>query len=298
MHQDRHDHGIDFRGGAVGTVTVFSAPAGSDPHNVRYEISLLGNDQDFIQHSVIKTPKVDAAGHVYTSEVTVVTSVIPKDRPNVCGRFDVKMYIPPTLEKLHISSHSLAHIRYDKSANIKLQALYVTLYSMDADNLIQTSDNIISDQIALEVTRGWIVGDVAVVEETNVRTQRGDGNVNVHVHPQQPRNPVNPEVAVLGTTTGAGKTQVVVHANNGWRRPIEASHISAMNGPVELTYKDAGINGLVGVEAKELKETGMEELQSGEVGGENGRQWTHWVGSKTGTDRIVVSSRGWVAMYF
>ncbi|KAF9449173.1 hypothetical protein P691DRAFT_812858 [Macrolepiota fuliginosa MF-IS2] len=109
---------------------------------------------------------------------------------------------------------------------------------------------------------------------------------------------MNPETAILGTTTGAGRTQVVVHANRGYKRPIEASHISAMNGPVEVTYKGAQINGLVKVEAKELKETGMVELRSGEVEGEDGRQWTHWVGSKAGSDRITVSSRGWVAMYF
>lgn len=293
MHPQRFDHGVDIHGGAVGTIIVHAAS--HDSPNIRYEVSLRSNDRDFIQRSVIKLPKKDAAGNVFSSETLISTPYLPKENPDLCARFDVKMYVPPSLKKLHLSSHALAHIKFDKDAKLKLENLYMTLYGMDRVNMIQSSTDVKADKTALEVTRGWIVGDVAVVDEATIRTQRGDGNVRVDVYPEPAKDQKAPETVLFETTTGAGRTKVVYHRNKGVKRPIEARHISARNGPMEFTYKDAGFSGLIGIEANQLKETGLEKLEN-VVEGE-GEQWTHYVGSKDGTDKISINSRGWVGLY-
>lgn len=293
IHPERFDHGVDFRGGAVGTITVTSAS--SDSSNVRYQITLRSNDKDLVQKSIIKMPALDSDGRLFNSMSIITMPHAPKDNPGACLRYDVKMFVPPSLKKLHLGSHTHTHIKFDENAKIKLEGLFVTLFTNDEGNIIQSSSSIKADKLSLQLTRGWIVGDVAVVDETDLTTQRGDGVLHVDVYPEPPKDK-NPEVVSLDTTTGAGRTNVVIHSNKGARRPIDATHISSRNGPMEFTYKDSGFGGLLAVDAKELEGIGMEKLDASEV--QEDEQWNYYVGSKDGKDRVRVNSRGWVGLYF
>lgn len=295
MHPERFDHGVDIHGDAVGTVTLLSSSTQSTA--IHYEVTLRSNDHALLQKSILKLPQGDAIGNVLDSMVTISTPYIPKESVDVCIRYDVKVYIPPSLKKLHVASHSLAHIKFDKHAKIKLEDLFVTLFSRDSNNIIQTTTSVKADRMSLEVTRGWIVGDVSVVDETDITTQRGDGVVHVDIYPEAPKDKENPEAVSLQTTTGAGKTQVWYHKNKGAKRPIDAMHLSSQNGPMEITYKGADINGLVDMEAENYETTGLESL--GNIKTEEwNKQWTHFVGNKDGKDKILVSTRGWVGLYF
>lgn len=71
-------------------------------------------------------------------------------------------------------------------------------------------------------------------------------------------------------------------------------HVSSKNAPVELTYKDAGFNGLVKLDVGQSKVTGLEKLEDVK---EAGQEWTHFSGDKNGADRIAINSRGWVGLY-
>ncbi len=295
MQPQRLDHGVDIHGGAVGTITLLSSSVQTS--NIRYEVTLRSNNNDLLQKTAIRLPHVDATGNLLDSMVTISTPAILKEDKDTCIRYDVKLYVPSSLKELHISSHALAHINFDKDAKIQLKDLFVTLFSLDRDNIIQTTTSVKADKMWLEVTRGWIVGDVSVGNEANLMTQRGDGILHVNVHPEAPKDKKNPEAVSLQTTTGAGKTYVVYHKNKGAKRPIDSMHLSSKNGPMEFTYKGAGFNGLVNMGAEDFKATALESLQGGGDGEQN-QQWTHYAGNKDGGDKMSVSSRGWVGLYF
>ena len=294
MHPERFDHGVDFRGDAVGTVTITSASA--DSSNVRYEITLRSNDKDLLQKSIIRMPALDDYGHLFESMAVLTSPRIPKSHPNTCFRYDVKILVPPSLKSLHLASHTRTHVKFDEKAKINMEGLFVTLFTNDKNNIIQSSRSIKANTLNLQTTRGWLVGDIAIVDETNLSTQRGDAILHVHVHPEPPRDKSNPELAAFDTTTGAGKTNVVIHSNEGMKRPIDATHTSSRNGPMKLTYKNSGFDGLLRVQAKELEAVGMEKLDSSNV--QKGEKWNYFVRDKDGKDRIRVNSRGRVELYF
>ncbi|KAJ3576757.1 hypothetical protein NP233_g211 [Leucocoprinus birnbaumii] len=293
IHPERFDHGIDLRGGALGTITLTSAS--TDSSNVRYEITLRSNDKDLVQKSLIKMPTLDSDGRMFESQSTITTARIPKGSKDTCLRYDVKMFIPPSLKKLHLGSHTHTHVKFDENAKIKLETLVVTLYTNDVGNIVQASRSVKADKLNIQMTRGWLIGDVAIVNEADLMTQRGDAVLHVDVYPESPKDKENPEVVTLDTTTGAGRTNVVVHKNKGTKRPIDATHISSRNGPMEFTYKDYGLDGLIAVESKELENIGMERLVAGE---QDGEQWNYYVGGKDGKDRVRVNTRGWVGLFF
>jgi len=294
MHPERFNHGVDFRGGAVGTITI--ASTSTDSSNVRYEITLRSDDKDLLQKSVIKMPALDDNGSLFESMAVIATPRVPKSHPSTCFRYDVKIIVPPSLKSLHLASHTRTHVRFDEKAKINMEGLFVKLFTNDKDNIIQSSRSVQANTINLQLTRGWLVGDVAILDETNLSTQRGDGVLHVHVHPEPPRDKSNPQTAALDVTTGAGKTNVVVHSSEGTKRPIDATHISSKNGPMKLTYKDSGFDGLLAVQAKELEATGMEKLDPSDM--QKGEKWNYSVGNKDGKDRIRVNSRGRVGLYF
>lgn len=293
MQPEKFDHGIDIRGDGVGTITL--ASASQDSSTIHYEISISSSDVNLLQASKIivpKPPQGKAGGGMYSSVTKILTPYFKSERPEACVRFDVKLHVPPSLKKLHLASHASAHIKYEEGADVKLQNLYVTLFGLDTNNMIQTSKDVRSKHTSLEVTRGWIVGDIALVDDVTVMTQRGDGMMYVQVYPEPPRSEEAPETATFQTTTGAGKTEVFFHKNKGAKRPITSSHVSSRNGPVALNYEDAGFGGLVKMLAGTSKTVGLEKLDNLEE--DDG--WTHFAGNKDGEDRMSINSRGWVSL--
>ncbi|KAG6856098.1 hypothetical protein H0H87_007434 [Tephrocybe sp. NHM501043] len=288
-----HDHSFDIRGSAVGTFVI--AQGTSDQIDVKYEMTLRSGDESLLQYVDVVYPDYYEDGAVRNSRLVVTTP-----RPGTeaeCMRFDIVMYVPPTLKKLHVVSHATTHVQFAAGANIDLESFYVTLFAMDKNNLILPSQSIRGDYMALELIRGWIVGDVALVNSTSVTTQRGDGVTNVRIHPVAPSDPEHPTPVELRTTTGAGRTDVFYTGSKAFKRQIDSVHMSSRNADLYLNYKEAEFSGRIELDSKSYTITGAQRITD-VPNEEDSQKWTHWVGDQNGVDQIYVRSRGWSGLYF
>ncbi|KAG6862199.1 hypothetical protein C0995_002129 [Termitomyces sp. Mi166 len=283
-----NDHSFDFRGSAVGTFVI--TQGASDLKDVKYEMTLRTGDETLLQYINIIYPDFNEDGSI--SSRLVVSA--PRAGPDTeCMRFDIIMYIPPTLKKLHVVSHATTHVQFAPDAKIELESFYITLFAMDQNNLILPSQTVRSHDMALELIRGWIVGDVAILNSTSITTQQGDGVTNLRAHPTAPSDPEHPSPVTLRTTTGAGRTDIFYISSKVFKRQIDNVHLSSRNADMYLTYKDADFSGRVGLDSKSYTTTGLHRFEN--VSG--GQTWTHWAGDKNGADQIFVRSRGWSGLY-
>lgn len=288
---ERYDHSLDITGSAVGTITVTEAPP--DVDEVQYRFTIKSNDMSLLDDIQLVYPGLKP-GPDSTSRLIIITPHVGKDEPS-CMRFDVIMYVPKSLKKLHVASHTLTHIKLDPEAHLNLEDTYVTLFGMNPSNILMSTENFRSTTMFLEVYRGWIVGHASIVNKTTITTQRGDGVMNVHVHPTAPTDPENPSQVVLQTTSGAGRTDVFIENDKAFvHRPMRSLHTSGMNADLFLTYKKAQFDGNIRLTSAAFTATGVQTYSSG--GSESA--WTHWVGDMDGRDEIVVKSRGWTGLYF
>ena len=224
------------------------------------------------------------------SRLQLITPTKTPEMASACTRFDVTIYLPPAVRTLHVQSHVGAHIKFDPDSNLNFDSLTVTLYSLDENNMLIMSEGVHAKHAKLQLTRGWFVGDVTIVDEAELITQRGDGRLHVRVHPA-PSAADPPAPVKLATTTGAGRADVVYVERGAPHRPIDASHVVAMHGDLYLTYTDAAFNGTVDLRAKSFSATGLENA----FGREDGLPY---VGSKDGADRMAVRTQGWAGLYF
>ncbi|KAG6865839.1 hypothetical protein C0991_011171 [Blastosporella zonata] len=288
-----NDHSFDFRGSAVGTFVIAQGTA--DQTDIKYEMTLRSGDETSLKSIDFIYPDFNEDGTVRNSRLVITT---PRTGPEAeCMRFDIVMYVPPALKKLNVVSHATTHVQFAPDADINLESFYVTLFAMDQNNPILPSQSVRGESMALELIRGWIVGDVAIVNSTSVTTQRGDGTTNVRAHPTAPSDPEHPAPATLRTTTGAGRTDLFYIGSSAFKRQIDSIHMSSRNADMYLTYKEAGFSGRIELDSKSFAATGLQRFQN--VPGEEGSQkWTHWVGDKDGADQVYVRSRGWSGLYF
>ncbi|TFK44266.1 hypothetical protein BDQ12DRAFT_701788 [Crucibulum laeve] len=285
------DHAFDIRGDAVGTFTLAQAPDGAK--EIKYDMTISSNDAALLKNIHFREPHG-------TDSRFIVTTPRPAVGSKSCTRFDITMYVPSNLKKLHVASHSPMHFQVAKEAHVHLDDLYVTLFAMEPKNMIVSHEKLHANNMALEVYRGWIVGEASIVKETSIITQRGDGIANLRIHPTTPSNPESPEPATLRTTTGAGRTDISYVGSKGYKRLIDSIHISSRNADLHLTYKEAEFNGKIELSSKSYTLTGASKLQSDPNAGgdEEDSKWTHYAGDVNGGDKIYVSSRGWTGLYF
>jgi len=289
------DHGFDIRGYGVGTITI--ADGEVDATEVKYEISIKSNKEDLLGDVGFVYPDINDDGSVARSRLIIETSRIPGVDDRTCMKFDIKVYVPSNLKKLHVASHTaVAHIQFAPGARIDIEELWATTYSMDQRNLVVASREVTAKKLSLEVYRGWIFGDAPIVEQTSVSTQRGDGIANVKFFPT-----ANEKKAILRTTTGAGRSDFSF-ITTGEKRQIDSTHISSRNADMYLTYREAGFVGKVEIDSKSLTMTGatpwdIRRPGSTDESGEKSK-WTHYVQDREGKDEIYVNSRGWAGLYF
>jgi len=284
----RKDHSIDIGGSAVGTITVTEAAADID--EVQYKFTIRSNDMSMVDQIDLTYPGLKP-GPDSTSRLVIGTPRFPRDSSS-CVRYDVVMYIPRALKKLHVASHAPAHVKFDPEAHLDLEETYVTLYAMSQMNILESSQNLRSTSLSLEVYRGWLVGQASIVNRTSIATQRGDGVMNVHVHPTAPADPENPSQVTLQTSSGAGRTDLFFENDKVFaHRPIKSLHTSAMRADVYLHYKAAEFDGNIILGSSSFTATGAKSYSAG-------GSWTHWVGDTDGKDEIIVKSKGWTGLYF
>jgi hypothetical protein len=118
--------------------------------------------------------------------------------------------------------------------------------------------------------------------------------------------------ATLRTTTGAGRSDFTyVRDAQSRDRVIDSEHLSSRNADIKLRYHKSGFNGLIEMSAKLFDVHGANVLGDAQDNepphGEGLRkrddtpgssQWTHYVGSEEGKDRLMVYTRGWAGLYF
>lgn len=293
VNTQHQDHVFLTSGGAVGTLTL--ADGEPDAHEIKYEMVVRASDDALLEFVYFEYPEYNEDKTITRSRVSMTT---PHGSGGSCVRYDVTMYVPPSLKKLDIVLHTTTHVQFAAGAHINTENLFVTLYSTDSNNIIVPSKHITSQRQALEVYRGWIVGDASIVKETSITTQRGDGLANVKLHPAPPSHPNAPEPAVLKTTTGAGRSDFFYIGEKAFKRPIDSTHISSRNADVYLTYNEAEFSGRIGMSSKLYSMTGAQKITPSRPIGNDPLTWTHYVGDINGGDRISVSSRGWTGLYF
>ena len=291
VNTQHQDHVFLTSGGTVGTLTLADGEA--DAQEIKYEMVLRASDEELLKSIYFKYPEYDEDLKTITrSRVSMTT---PHGSDGSCVRFDATMYIPPSLKKLDIALHTTTHVQFAAGAHINTEDLFVTLYSTDPNNIIVPSKQVTSQRQALEVYRGWIVGDASIVKETSITTQRGDGLANVKLHPAPPSDSNAQEPAVLRTTTGSGRSDFFYLGEKAFKRPIDSTHISSKNADVYLTYSGADFSGKIEMSSKSYTVTGAQKITSID---NDASTWTHYVGNIDGGDMISISSRGWTGLYF
>lgn len=286
------DHFFDIRGAAMGTITIADGKA--DATEVIYTMTLRASAAGIVEDTAFVYPDIDAdTGVVTRSRLIIETSRVPAIERYKCMRFDITMYVPPTLKRLHVASHAnVTHVRFAPGSRAAMDNLIVTLYSPFNENLIETNFDVTPEELSLEVYRGWIVGEASIVKETSVFTQRGDGVANVKF------KPASSYKSNLYTTTGAGRSDFKFIKNEKFSNQIEARHISSRNGDVYLTYAEAGFNGKIDMDSTSFTVTNAEKFDDSVPGDGTEPTFTHYHGSISGEDRIFVTSRGWTGLYF
>ena len=298
MGPQKFDHSFDIRGSARGTFIVTQGT--SESEEIKYEMTLRSNDPALLQDVSIRYPDTDENGAILNSRLLITTPRVASSSSS-CMRYEIKMHVPPSLRQLYIASHTPMHLQFDPDTNIELDGLSVIMFAMDTSlSMILPQQSIRASRLALEVYRGWIVGDVAVVNETTITTQRGDGVANVKAHPTAPVNPAVPEPASFRTTTGAGRTDVFYITPKAFKRPIKNIHMSSRNADMYLTYREAEFSGRIQLDSRSFTATGVQPLPKTEEpdSDRDGQsKWTHWAGDKYGVDTMYIQSRGWTGLY-
>ena len=289
QNQGRGDHSMDFRGGAMGTVTLVEGEEGLT--DIKYELTLRTNDETLLESVVLDVPSKDEIDSAQkSSRVQLVTPRLERGGP-ACMRYDVKVYLPPSVKTLHVQSHTTSQVKFDPESNFNLNSLSVSMYRRDKKSMLLLTEAVHAAKMHLRITEGWLVGDTTLSGDSSFMTQDGDAVLNLRVRPA-PTTDAAVHPVKLSTTTGAGRADVTFLGHAGeTHRPIDSTHVVAMGGDLYLTYKDASFNGPVDLNAKSFTATGLQNSFKQDGG-------LPYAGSRDGVDKMLVKSNAWVGLYF
>ena len=138
VNQNKGDHSVDFRGGAVGTIVVAQGEA--DLKDVKYEVTLRASSEDLFESVILDYPTPEeVAQNTKSSRLQLAMPTPPAPK---CMRFDVTMYLPPAAKTLHIQTHATTQIKFDPDSNFNLNTLFVTLYKLDGRNMVLPTEGV------------------------------------------------------------------------------------------------------------------------------------------------------------
>ncbi|KAF8150730.1 hypothetical protein B0H34DRAFT_150279 [Crassisporium funariophilum] len=252
-----HDHTFDMRGAALGTLTIASNP-NPEITDVMYDVLITGEPSD-LANIKISYPDVDEDGDVAHSHLNITTPpgpyLVSPYGPGAiswttCMRFDITLYVPQNLKKLHVVAHSVIHIAFGAASHIKLQELTISIDDAQSrhgphyDSIIVPHESLHADKLSITTETAWIIGGVSIMDETIIRNRNGRTKLTVV---QGPGNNLDqPEPALLKTFTSNGMTEIHYSSQGGYRkRPIRSTHITYRSGNLNLFYGEAEFNGLL-----------------------------------------------------
>ena len=290
-------HQLNVKGAAVGTVFITEASSGAT--DITMEMTLRSDDKTLLDQ--VKTTLTEPESEREWTNTLITT---PRPIQNACMRYDIVLYIPPTLKTLNIDVHAVAQIKFDPKAQIQLDSLLIQTYGIDQRVMVLPTERIKANRLEINAYRGWLVGDMAIANETIIVTKTGPVVANIHFHPTVALDLKNPEPAYLTTRTDRGRTDLFYENHNdpntNPHRPIVSEHLSGRmmgkGGDLYLTYKDADFSGRVDLQAKSHTTYNLKgNLSRPDQGG--GTLPYH--GNPDGGDSLRVrAANGWVGLYF
>ncbi|KAI5121974.1 hypothetical protein M0805_002044 [Coniferiporia weirii] len=281
---EHRDHDLLIGGGAVGTLVL--APSTSVDNDIRIRATVRSNDASAIAGVVVQTPASGSAPPAGARGTSYFSLSTPAEVPGKCARYDVTVYIPLALHRLRIAASSVVQVKYDFGDDVRVMSeLDITLSSAAGTNLLLPSDRIIVEDSVLDMSGGYAVGTVSVLNSTTIDTRSGDATAVLTLSATR----LDGSYVYVSTLTGTGRSDFVYV--NPLHRAVHSEHTSygLSDSELRLTYDKARFNGRVEVDARSYS---MRGVQSG------GRDGERWVGDKDAGDLLKVSTKGWVGIYF
>ncbi|KAI0690901.1 hypothetical protein BC835DRAFT_1280069 [Cytidiella melzeri] len=285
-------HSVQLRGDAFGTFVVTNGA--KDATDIEYDFVLRSSDESMLQSVVFNYPTRDEV-----DDGSASSHVLLETPPNIldqssCMRFDIFLRVPPQLKELSIQTSSLSHIKFEPSVEIDLDKLDIAVHAPYGNNLVLPSSSVRAKNLSILIRKGYLVGDVSIVNSTSIDTTYGDAISNLYVYPSSGTE--DDGVATLSTLTGDGRSEFfyMFDSGSGAHRQIASKHTSKGTGELYLKYEKSEFSGKVEVKAGSSTVYGMHTVDFH-------KSFTKgWVGEEDGKDRISATSgrQGWVGLYF
>ena len=300
------DHDLVIDGGAVGTI-VLAPSIDADDHSVKVRTTVRTSDSRLLNSVEVHTPESSPLPPSQAPSASYFKLLTPTYAEGVdtCMRYDLTVYIPPTLRSLRLSAGSVAQVKveFDDSPR-ELHELFLDLGSNAAVNLILPSATLIADNAKINMRGGYLVGALPVANSTVINTSRGDAITKLDVFttgyelPETDQDDQSgKDFAHLYSVSGAGRTDFTYE--NRAMRPIKSEHIVKTYKPssteLRLTYKDAAFNGKIDLNAPSYS---LRNVESDRFGSRPDGEREFWVGDKEGGDHLKIATPGWVGLYF
>lgn len=291
-------HVLELQGGAVGTLVLEDAAI--DAEDIEIDLIVRTNDKALLDFVTFNYPTRDEINEGLSDSRARLST--PRMVKTSCMRYDIVLRVPPSLKDLDIQSHAISQIQFASQADINLDSLSVAMYAASNKNMLLPKSNVHAKELTLAVPKGWLVGEVSIVDKTVINTKGGDAVSNVRVLPfAQTSKSESAELgkAVLETTTGVGRSDFFYISDLvSTRRAISSTHTSSSKGDMYLTYSDADFSGKVQMKAQSYSAIGLQHEPGLPPTDQDGTMHA-WVGDANGEDMLVVrSERGWVGLYF
>ncbi|KAL5506912.1 hypothetical protein ACEPAH_6368 [Sanghuangporus vaninii] len=300
------DHDLVIDGGAVGTI-VFAPSINIDDHSIKVLASVRTSDSRLLNSVEVHTPESSPLPPSQEPSTSYFNLLTPTQAEGVdtCMRYDLTIYIPPTLRSLHLSARSVAQVKVEfDDAPRELHELRLDLASDAVVNLVLPSATLTANNINIDMRGGYLVGTLPIANATVINTSKGDAITKLDMFttgyelPEMDKDKQSgKDVAHLYSISGAGRTDFTYE--NRAMRPIQSEHIVKTYKPsateLRLTYKDAAFNGKIDLRAPS---SSMRNVQSDHSVSQPGGQREYWAGDKEGGDYLKISSPGWVGLYF
>ena len=280
------DTSVTIRGRAVGTIIL--ADGAADAEDIKLEMVLRSDKKELLDGVKFRYPTIDDIKEGLSESIVHLDTPTTMDS---CMRYDIVLRVPPALKELSIKASSVTQLKFAEDAQVTLDSLRVSLQAIGGKSdlsMVLPHANVRAKQLSLATYNGWLVGDVSIVDSTELATHQGAAVMNVHVYPRAADT-----TALLTTRSGNGRADVFYESDPGAPHRAIASTHRGRKGDLYLTYKNAEFAGHVNVKAKSWSATGLQDAFN--------RTSTElpWVGDKNGGDMLTAESpSGWVGLYF
>ena len=294
---------IKIQGSAPGTLTLSPSTSVNEEH-VMVRVNVRSSDAAYF--NVVSIDSVIHKDGQGTSRLALGTpGVVDKGS---CVRYDLTVYVPPTLRNLTINALSPIHLHtaFDDAPRV-LHALSVYMRNTGAGeyvNILKGEKGLQVDEMNVMSQGGYIVGAMSVGNTTSIDTSYSSTVSKLELVTSgydladSPSPSHHGALAHIKTYTGTGLSTFTL--TNEHDRPISATHLSTSRasgqGDLRLEYAGARFSGVVDVKAKSYSMRGVqsEPMKPGmPMGSEN-----RWVGNKDGGDYVQVKTEGWAGLYF